>query len=285
VNSPSASPALPEPVGRSLASITELAELRLVALGLDRVRDGVAVFDTTKVLVHANSAFVQPRAGSLGELIGRSLESFLPAPGSVPLDVEITTSPLRIDDVTVGHVLSARDVSERNQLEAKLVRAATHDPLTELPNRQLLLGAIDDAIDTQRATGLQVAALFIDIDGFAAVNARHGDDAGDEVVLAVAERITRSIRDSDSLARVGGDEFVVLLRDIMGDDAPIKTADRILAAVSAPCYVGAAVVRISVSIGIAVTSSDSARTLLHNADLAMCEAKLVGPGRIAMNTV
>jgi diguanylate cyclase (GGDEF)-like protein len=268
-----------------MASVTELAELRLVALGFDQMQDGVAVFDTSKALIHANAAFVQPRAGSVSELIGRSLDSFLPAPGSVPADVEITTSPLRAGGgVTVGCVLSVRDVSERNQLEAKLARAATHDPLTELPNRQRLLGAIEDAIDTQRATGLQVAALFIDIDGFAAVNARHGHDAGDEVLLAVADRITRSIRDTDSLARVGDDEFVVLLRDIMGDDAPIKTADRILAAVGAPCYVGAAVVRISVSVGIAVTSSDPARTLLHNADLAMCEAKLVGPGRIAMYT-
>jgi diguanylate cyclase (GGDEF)-like protein len=287
VNSSSASPALPEPVGRAVASVTELAQLRLMALGFDQVREGVAVFDTTKALVYANSAFVETRAGTLDELIGRSLDSFLPAAVGAMVAVEITTAPLHLGgDVLVGHVMSVRDVSERNQLTARLARAATHDPLTDLPNRHSALEAIEDAIDAQRATGRQVAALFVDIDSFASVNARHGEDAGNEVLFTIAGRITRSIRDTDSLARVGDDEFVVLLRDIMGDDAPIKTADRILAAVGAPFYLGASVVKVSVSVGIAVTSSDSdsARTLLHKADLAMCEAKLVGPGRIAMNT-
>jgi diguanylate cyclase (GGDEF)-like protein len=164
------------------------------------------------------------------------------------------------------------------------VHLARHDRLTGLPTRRLLLDSIEVAQQAQQPTSRQVGALFIDLDGFGSINDTYGDGVGDELLVTMAKRMSRCIRGSDLLARIGGDEFAVLLCDLMDDDAPIKAAERIARAVREPYELAAAVVTITASIGIAVSTSDSPRRLLHLADLAMYEAKLIGPGRIAVNT-
>ncbi|WP_130493898.1 GGDEF domain-containing protein [Motilibacter rhizosphaerae] len=178
-------------------------------------------------------------------------------------------------------------VLDNRRLLARLVTAehelrhrAFHDGLTGLANRALLGDLLHAACDTHRAEGVPVALVYCDLDGFKVVNDELGHDAGDQAICASAERLRAVTRASDTVARVGGDEFAILLQDAASADL---VAERIVAAFAQPASVAGAEVRLGASVGVAVVGPDDAPVtpseLLHRADTAMYAAKRAGKGR------
>jgi diguanylate cyclase (GGDEF)-like protein/PAS domain S-box-containing protein len=175
---------------------------------------------------------------------------------------------------------SSRDITERKRTEEELVRLAFHDELTGLPNRALLLDRIGQALAVTRRTRQSIAVLFIDLDGFKAVNDTIGHYAGDGALVAVAERLTGMVRPGDTLARLGGDEFVMLCTGVDGVAGASVVASRILHALNQPFTVYGRAIDLSASIGISVSSGvDDPLRLVENADTAMHEAKRSGRNR------
>ena len=161
----------------------------------------------------------------------------------------------------------------RLQLTDEMVHYARHDPLTDLPNRGILLDRAAQALHRARRRGVRVALLFVDLDGFKPVNDRFGHAAGDAVLVEVARRLVANTRDIDTVARLGGDEFAVLLEDVTVTEV-VEISDRILASLAAGAEVAGHRVTLGASIGIAYgDGSESGEALLRHADLAMYEAK------------
>jgi diguanylate cyclase (GGDEF)-like protein len=168
---------------------------------------------------------------------------------------------------------------------AKLAEQARHDPLTGLPNRTLLFERLQQALAVAMRRGNPVAILFIDLDGFKHVNDRLGHHAGDELLVAVADRLEDAVRRIDTVARLGGDEFVVLCEDLDTDERPIEIANRVIAAIERPIIAGGEELAISASVGVAhSTGADEPSGLLKRADAAMYAAKQRGPGRHQLAT-
>ncbi|HXD53150.1 MAG TPA: EAL domain-containing protein [Solirubrobacteraceae bacterium] len=169
--------------------------------------------------------------------------------------------------------------------EAELAFMATHDPLTNLPNRTLIVDRIGQMAARAAREGTSVAALFVDLDNFKAINDTLGHGVGDELLKAVAARLEGVVRDVDALGRLGGDEFVVLVGDLSVDTDPALVAERLLDALKQPFKLGEAgdtTVTVGASIGIAVGDRSSAGTLLRDADIAMYRAKWDGRNRWAL---
>ncbi|MCM1968904.1 bifunctional diguanylate cyclase/phosphodiesterase [Streptomyces sp. G1] len=188
-----------------------------------------------------------------------------------------------------GLILNSRDVTERVRLQAQLQHSAEHDPLTDLPNRALFTRRVRQALTGRRAGDHSTAVLFIDLDGFKAVNDTIGHQAGDELLIEAARRLQDSVRAGDTAARLGGDEFAAL---ILGDGSRDRSAreyqvheiaDRLRTTLSQPYRIAGSEVRVAASIGVAfadpgITPSD----LMRNADLAMYRAKAGGKDRVEM---
>lgn len=176
--------------------------------------------------------------------------------------------------------LLANDVSQRRALEAQLSFQAFHDPLTGLTNRRRFMEATQAALDSRAEPGT-VAALFIDLDDFKTVNDSLGHAAGDEVLIAVADRLRGGLRGSDVGARLGGDEFGVLLREIPDRAYAVAVADRLLADLGRPIEATGHVIEGGASIGIAFDGPpmQTVDELLSEADIAMYQAKAHGKGR------
>ncbi|MGG8407467.1 putative bifunctional diguanylate cyclase/phosphodiesterase, partial [Streptomyces sp. 12297] len=188
-----------------------------------------------------------------------------------------------------GLILNSRDVTERVRLQAQLQHSAEHDPLTDLPNRALFTRRVRQALTGRRAGDHSTAVLFIDLDGFKAVNDTIGHQAGDELLVEAARRLHDAVRAGDTAARLGGDEFAAL---ILGDGSRDRTAreyqvheiaDRLRTTLSQPYRIAGSDVRVAASIGVAfadpgITPSD----LMRNADLAMYRAKAAGKDRVEM---
>jgi diguanylate cyclase (GGDEF)-like protein len=176
-----------------------------------------------------------------------------------------------------------RDVTQQKSLEAQLAHQAFHDSLTGLANRALFRDRVSQAVSRGSRRGILPAVLFIDIDNFKSVNDGISHEAGDGLLRVVALRLSEAIRTSDTCARVGGDEFAVLVeangsRSVVSDAAHI--AERIFDALRVPCDVNGSEIVVGVSIGIAVARvGDDDADLLRNADLAMYRAKSRGKGR------
>ena len=171
------------------------------------------------------------------------------------------------------------DITLIKEHENELEHIAHYDALTSLPNRLLLADRLYQAIAQTRRRGEQLAVVYIDLDGFKSVNDNYGHEAGDQVLISVAKRMKQALRDGDTLARIGGDEFVALLLDIGTIEASIPILNRILTGVSQPVHFNQNNLQISASLGVTFYSStDDINTdqLLHQADLAMYQAKLAG---------
>jgi diguanylate cyclase (GGDEF)-like protein/PAS domain S-box-containing protein len=187
------------------------------------------------------------------------------------------------DENVGGVVVTARDVTERRALQQQLAHQAFHDSLTGLANRALFVDRVTHALDlTRRGTSL-VGVLFVDLDDFKTVNDSLGHAAGDELLVAVAERLLGCLREEDTCARLGGDEFAVLIENAGGPEAAIVVARRVLDAISAPLQILGSQVSVQASVGIALGSSSvTTSELLRNADLAMYRAKGDGKHRYAL---
>ncbi|MFP3947371.1 MAG: putative bifunctional diguanylate cyclase/phosphodiesterase [Longimicrobiales bacterium] len=173
------------------------------------------------------------------------------------------------------------DVTEHAAAAGELQRMALYDSLTGLPNRNLFRDRLKHALDRAGREGQGVAVLFVDLDGFKAVNDSLGHDAGDEVLELVAQRILGSVRDEDTVARLGGDEFTVILEKDPSRSGAEAAARRIRAAMLPPFQLRGRTVHLTASIGIALSRSGgvTAQELVHSSDMAMYAAKRNGGDR------
>ena len=177
--------------------------------------------------------------------------------------------------VTTGAVIVFHDVSVARAIEAEMSHLAQHDTLTKLPNRTLLQDRLSQALSTAGRNGTRIAVLFVDLDGFKHINDSLGHAIGDRLLQSVAKRLLASVRTSDTVSRIGGDEFVVLLSEVAhAGDAGVK-AGKLLAALNAPLEIDQHILRVTASIGVTTYPEDGQETtmLIKNADLAMYQAK------------
>jgi diguanylate cyclase (GGDEF)-like protein len=175
-----------------------------------------------------------------------------------------------------------RTDEELTRREEELSFLATHDALTGLPNRTLILDRVEQMLARSRRSQTPVAALFIDLDNFKSINDTLGHGAGDELLRAVTARLNGVIRDADALGRLGGDEFVVISEELSLSAGPELVAERLLAALKQPFKLGAdkeTHLSVTASIGISGGDHASAEELLRNADIAMYRAKWDGKNR------
>jgi diguanylate cyclase (GGDEF)-like protein/PAS domain S-box-containing protein len=195
------------------------------------------------------------------------------------LDVEIAAIPAQHDGRPAVQVVM-HDITGRKRAEAELAHQATHDPLTGLPNRTLLFDRLEQALRRAVRRPDSIAVLFIDLDRFKVVNDSLGHDRGDELLIAVAERLRECLRPGDTVARFGGDEFVVLCEGLSEDDDALAVARRLRQSFVRPVDAGGQEIYASASIGVAVARENTtARELLRDADAAMYDAKDRGGSR------
>ncbi len=191
-------------------------------------------------------------------------------------------------DVTLVRMCESFE-SERQRGDEQLARRqrelaflATHDALTGLPNRTLILDRVDQALIRARRDQLPLAALFVDLDNFKAINDSLGHDIGDELLQAVAARLTAVVREADAVGRLGGDEFVVIVSEVSLTAGPELIAERLLEALERPFKLAGAgdtQLKVTASIGIAAGERASAGELLRDADIAMYQSKWDGRHR------
>jgi diguanylate cyclase (GGDEF)-like protein/PAS domain S-box-containing protein len=232
---------------------------------------------------------------------GATLEFELLNGDGVAVPVLVGTSPLELDGDRLICLtftdLSAQKAQEREiallgeaqaermadleHAQAALTVQATHDALTGLPTRALLVDRIDQALFRSKRSGRLTAVLFVDLDAFKQVNDTHGHTAGDTVLRTAADRLVAALRPMDTVARIGGDEFVVLAPDIENHLHAVDMSARLISELSRGPEQGAEGEAVSASVGISVSvgGAGTAETLLNEADVAMYQAKALGGGR------
>jgi diguanylate cyclase (GGDEF)-like protein/PAS domain S-box-containing protein len=192
------------------------------------------------------------------------------------VEVAVAASPIYDDSGELTGVASiARDIGDRRRAQELIVFQAFHDPLTGLPNRALLMERLNLCLAKARRAGKLLAVLFLDLDLFKAINDGFGHGVGDAVFQEVARRLTLSVRDDDTVARVGGDEFIVLLPEIARSEDAATVARKLLDAIAQPFSSGGRRLDLTTSIGISIYPDDGqdAEALLRSADNAMSRAK------------
>jgi diguanylate cyclase (GGDEF)-like protein len=190
--------------------------------------------------------------------------------------LEVRTTPLP----TGGTVRTYTDLTERKLAERRILHTARHDLLTDLPNRLLFRERLDEALAESKRSGEDFAVLWLDLDRFKAVNDALGHAVGDDLLVAVADRVRTILREGDVVARLGGDEFAILQRAAEQPMAASCLADRLIVELSQPFDLHDHQLHIGVSVGMAIWPADGADgdTLLKNADLALYRAKADGRG-------
>jgi diguanylate cyclase (GGDEF)-like protein/PAS domain S-box-containing protein len=228
---------------------------------------------------HAAASNPMMAAINANKTVLLSPNSILSRRDGVEAAIEDSAAPIhdRRGQVT-GAVMVFHDVSSTRALSLKMSHQAQHDSLTDLPNRILLHDRLIQAMAMAHRHAQKLAVIFLDMDRFKNVNDSLGHDVGDRLLILVAQRLLGCVRSSDTVSRQGGDEFVILLPELLrGQDAAIR-AEKILAALSAPYEIDAHSVHVSASLGIVIFPDDGkdAETLLKNADFAMYHAKDCG---------
>jgi diguanylate cyclase (GGDEF)-like protein/PAS domain S-box-containing protein len=289
----------------------EELEMRKLSNAVTQTADLIIITDARGVIEYVNPAFERvtgyPRADVVGRrpsilrsgrhdsdyfrdmwsVIGRG-ESFHDVLINRKRDGDLyyedkTITPLQDSDGRITHYISTgRDVTEQLQARDRLLHLATHDPLTDLPNRTALAERIETAIARAAWTHRHPSVLFINLDRFKRINETLGREAGDRVLCAVAQRLGGQLRGGDVIARVSGDEFAVLLEDVHDPEDTPRVAEKLVAALQEPIVVGDHAPVVGASIGIAVYPADGtdAHTLLRNADTSMNMVKESGQGSV-----
>lgn len=284
--------------------------LQLAASVFTHAREGITIAAADGTIIEVNEAFCRITGFAHDEVIGqnprilksgRQDEQFYLAMWRELIDKghwagemwnrrkngEIYASILTISAVrdhagqTQHYVALFSDISTLKAQQTQLERIAHFDPLTALPNRVLLADRLQQAMAQTQRRGQRLAVVFLDLDGFKAVNDRYGHDVGDQLLVAVATRMKHDLRDSDTLARLGGDEFVAVLLELT-DAASVPMLARLLAAAAQPVCVGALTLQVSASLGVTFfpqADEVDADQLLRQADQAMYRAKLAGKNR------
>ena len=301
---------------RAIGGVTDISEelaaidrLALLKRALDATTTGVAICDAQQhgwPTVYVNAALEAMSGYPASELLGRNLnflqggESEQPGletlrhslregrDGQVLLRnfrkdgssywIELVVSPVRDASGVLTHYVGSQiDVSERVATEQALAHRATHDELTTLPNRQLFRDRLAQALRESKRFGLNLVVLFVDLDNFKLVNDSLGHAAGDELLRTVARRLQGCLRQTDTVARFGGDEFVVLLLGEVETDV-LRVVDRITEALRRPVELAGSMHYVTASIGYArcPQHGDEAGVLLQRADIAMYQAKARG---------
>ncbi len=282
-------------------------ELKLAASVFHNTLEGIMVTDATGNIVSVNPAFTQITGYSAEEAIGNNprmlksnhhklefYENFWRdivahghwcgeiwnrrKNGEAFLEWQ-TISIIRGDaDEPIRYVSVFNDITERWQKDERIRHLAFHDPLTELPNRTLLMERLTQLIAATARQPNNLALLFLDLDGFKSINDNFGHDVGDDVLVIVAQKIQTEIRLSDTVARLGGDEFIVLLSNPIDAEGSANIANRIIHKLNEPMEFSGLSVNVGVSVGIIMFPDDGHLPvqLLKRADEAMYQAKAAG---------
>lgn len=282
-------------------------ELRIRERAIEASTHGVAIIDISKneqPIVYVNKAFERITGYNEKQTIGETLAQILGTKAdqvnqkrislaireqreeTVELEsyrrsgelfwCELSVAPVSDSFDKVRHyVCIINDITQRREMERQLVRQATHDSLTELPNRVLLMDRVEQAILQARKKGTMLAFLFLDLDRFKLTNDTLGHSIGDKLLQAVSNRLLIATNDFDTVARLGGDEFVILLQDVTSEKQAQQVAQDILQLVEKPFQVDQHSLKITGSIGISYYPKDGLdyESLMKNADLSMYHAK------------
>ncbi|WP_319586755.1 diguanylate cyclase domain-containing protein [uncultured Desulfobulbus sp.] len=192
---------------------------------------------------------------------------------------EAHIAPVKDANGAITHYVAVNlDISERKEAQQHLAYMAHHDALTNLPNRTLFFEKVEQGLALAKRNQTRLALMYIDLDKFKPINDNHGHAAGDLVLKEVAKRLCNCIRESDSVSRIGGDEFVVLLLDVGSEDAAVLVAEKIRYSLNQPFDIAQKMLSISSSIGVAIypEHGSDAIELAGNADCAMYLAKEQG---------
>ncbi len=289
------------------------ASLRMAASVFDTALEGITITDPSGVILDVNKAFTRITGYSRDAAIGKkpnmlrsghhgrefyaamwtALRNSGTWSGEIVnrhFDGEVFTEYLSISAVRDGNgavvhfVGIFSDISRSKQHEARLEHLAHHDTLTGLPNRVLLADRLGQAIAQSVRSGKILAVFFLDLDGFKPINDTHGHGVGDRTLIELGKRMAKTLRASDTVARVGGDEFVMLLPGLSSAEECEASASRLLAAIAKPIQVDGHELSLTASIGIARHPRDAedADTLLRCADKAMYAAKQTGRNRFVL---
>jgi diguanylate cyclase (GGDEF)-like protein/PAS domain S-box-containing protein len=227
------------------------------------------------------SSFVPPanvQANIQRVLQGESFRADVEFDGAV---YDTWYQPLLDGDRVAGGFGVSTDVTERKRAELELAHQAVHDPLTGLPNRVLFLDRLSQALRRASRRHAITAVLFFDLDRFKLVNDSHGHSVGDEVLVEAAARLQSLVRPADTIARFGGDEFVVLCEDLVGELEAVGIAERVVDGLKPPIEAGGVEIHLSTSVGIALATGGDQRPddVIRDADVAMYRAKESGRSR------
>lgn len=281
--------------------------LRLAASVIENTIEGIMVTDADGIILSVNPAFTEITGYTGEEVIGqtprilrsnRHDEEFYSTvwrdiaingrwegetwnrrkDGGVFLKWQSITVIRSSADEPVRYVSVFNDITEFWQKDERMRHLAFHDSLTDLPNRTLLMERLDQLIGVTERDQRNIAVLFLDLDGFKAVNDNLGHDIGDDLLKIVSQKLLAQVRHTDTVARLGGDEFVVLLDNVANKDKLAQIATHIVQTINEPMDFHRILVTVGASIGIAIHPSDGQTTaqLMKNADTAMYAAKQSG---------
>jgi diguanylate cyclase (GGDEF)-like protein len=202
-----------------------------------------------------------------------ALDLYRDTPG--PLTDKFMRTAQTLADVAAAYLLNAQAREDLQDSANRSREASLHDPLTGLPNRTLMLERLEHAFLRGRRSRKETALFFVDLDNFKAVNDTHGHAVGDELLIAVGDRLRKTLRPGDTLARFSGDEFVILCEDLDDRARPDTIRDRVQAVMEPPFVLSVGELAVTASVGSAVTArgDEAPAQLLHDADLAMYDTK------------
>ena len=286
-------------------------ELHLSVSVFRHAREGIAITDARANIIDVNEAFTRITGYSREEILGKNprvlqsgrqdkafyatMWTALKSQGHWTGEVwnrrkngEVFAELLTISAVrdalgqTLRYVALFSDITSIKAHQSQLEHIAHFDALTNLPNRVLLSDRLQQAMAQEQRRQQQLAVVYLDLDGFKAINDRHGHQTGDRVLITLAQRMKDALREGDTMARIGGDEFVAVLIDLQNTQASEPLLQRLLAAAAEPVLVGELSLQVSASLGVTFypqAHEIDADQLLRQADQAMYQAKLAGKNR------